>query len=105
MDRQFNEWTFSGEVFYIKELTGEFTGSIKVRGLSQREGAFSTKIVELPCLMQDRLWKQFKEKQIKVYDKITISGHLETWSKNSHGKPVNKTMFIIDYIIDVEYNV
>lgn len=105
MDKQFNEWTFTGEIFYLKELEGEFSASLKLRGSAQREGSFSTQIAEIPCLMQPKLWEQAKTKQIKQYDTVTLAGHLESWSQNSHGKPVRKVMLIADYILDVQYKI
>ena len=105
MNKQFNDWTFTGEIFYLKELEGEFAASLKLRGVAQRKGAVSTQIAEIPCLVQSALWEQIKKKQIKQYDTITLSGHLESWNQNSHGKPVRKIMLIADYITDVKYQV
>lgn len=39
---------------------------------------------------------------IKQYDYVTLSGHIEQWQSNSKGKPVNKIMLIADYVVDTE---
>lgn len=105
MAKQINVWTFTGEIFYLKELEGEFSASLKLRGTAQRDGAFSMQIAEISCLLQSKIWTQLKEQQIKQYDTVTLSGHLESWNQNSHGKPVRKIMLIADSLVDVQYKV
>lgn len=95
-----NEWTVSGEVFYLKELNGEFSGSLKIRGNSTREGAFSSQILEFPCLLQERVWQEAKKKGLALYKKVTLSGHIESWQK-TNSQDARRIMFIADYIIEV----
>ena len=90
-----NDWHFSGEIFYMKPLDGEFSGSLKVRGLSKRDGAMSAQLCELSCLVQKRLWDQIREAGIDVYTNVALSGHLETWTNE---KKNTKTMFIADSV-------
>ena len=48
MERQrltFNEWTVSGEVFYLKDLEGEFAASMQLRGVAKRDGVFSSSVM------------------------------------------------------------
>lgn len=101
-EKIYNEWTFSGEIVNLKELDGEFAASVKLRGLSQRVGAASAQVAEIVCLAEKDLFAELKRTNVKVYDKITLSGHLEQWLLNSKGKPVNKTMLIADFVIDQE---
>lgn len=96
-----NEWTVSGEVIYLKDLQGEFSASVKLRGVSKREGAFSSQVLEFPCLMQDKLYEKAKKKGLGLYKNATLSGHLESWQKNKNGKDVRKVMFVVDYVLDV----
>lgn len=91
-----NNWTFFGEIFYLKELQGEFAGSLRIRGTAQRKGSQSSQIVEMGCLMQEPLYKELVERGYKVYSKICLSGHLESWFKGG----AVKTMFIADEIIE-----
>lgn len=98
----FNEWTFSGEVFYLKELKGEFAVSLQIRGIANREGVFSSSIMEFGCLMQEKVYAEAKKKGLGMYSNIALSGHLETWTKNSPSGPRKKIMFVADYVIEVE---
>lgn len=98
----FNEWTVSGEVYYLKELEGEFSASAKIRGTASRQdGVYSSQILELPFLMQRKVYDEAKKKGLKVYRTATFSGHLETWHKTKNGKPCDKVMFVADYILEV----
>lgn len=90
-----NEWRFSGELFYKKPLDGEFAGSLKIRGLSKREGAMSAQLCELSCLVQQKLWEQIQSAGIDIYTNVSASGHLETWTNE---KKNTKTMFIADSV-------
>lgn len=105
MERQrltFNEWTVSGEVFYLKDLEGEFAASMQLRGVAKRDGVFSSSVMELGCLMQKKVYETAKRKGLDMYSYVCLSGHLETWVKNSRSGPRKKMMFIVDYVIDVE---
>lgn len=90
-----NEFHFSGEIFYLKPMDGEFTVSIRVRGLSSRAGAMSTQICELSCLGQHPVFDSMKQAGIDVYSKVELSGHMETWT-DKKGNP--KTMLILDSV-------
>jgi len=96
-----NEWSVSGEVIYLKELQGEFSASVKLRGSSTREGMCSSQILEFSCLMQSRIYEEAKKKGIALYKNATLSGHLESWQKTKNGKDTRKIMFIVDYILEV----
>ena len=92
-----NDWHFSGEIFYLKPLEGEFAGSVKIRGLSKREGAMSSQICEMSCLLHQRLWEQIHNEGIDVYSNIALTGHIETWTNE---KKNTKVMFIADSLLD-----
>ena len=94
-----NEWTVTGEIFYLKELEGEFAASFKLRGTSTREGAYSTQILEFPCLMQKKVWEEAKKQGVAQYKKVTFSGHIESWL---HRGDMRRIMFIVDYVIQVK---
>lgn len=89
----YNEWTVSGEVFYLKELDGEFSASVGIRGVSKRQNAISSNIMEMKCLMQKNVYESGMKKGLKLYCNATISGHLETWTSGN-----KKIMFIADEI-------
>lgn len=99
MRLSFNEWTVSGEVFYLKELSGEFACSIQIRGVAKRNGVFSSNIMEMKCLLQKSVYEIAKKKGLRLYCNATISGHLETWT---YGNNKKKVMFIADDVIEVE---
>ena len=106
LDSLRNEWTFGGELFYMKEQFGEFGASLKIRGISQRMNSESTQICEFSCLVPYDVYEDFVNRGVKVYDKILVSGHLETWQKskvNGNGelKVDVKQMFIVDYLLEV----
>lgn len=94
-----NEWTVSGEVFYIKDLQGEFAASLRIRGVAKREGLFSSQILEFPCLMQKSVYEDAKKKGLFKFKQVTLSGHLESWKNSTSKNP--KVMFIADYVIEV----
>ena len=98
----FNEWTVSGEVFYLKELEGEFSASVKVRGVAKRAGVYSSQPLEFSCLMQENVYKQALRKGFAKYRNVTISGHLETWVKQGKNNEWQKVMFIADDILEVK---
>lgn len=93
-----NKWTFSGKIIYIKELEGEFFISLKLSGTSKRKNAFSEQIAKISCLGDKDFFNEFKAGMYKLYETITISGHIEYWESNSKGKPVSKIMLIADSI-------
>lgn len=86
-----NEWKVSGEIFYLKELEGEFGASVKMRSTAKRQGAYSSSILEFACLIPHEV---FSGMNIKMYDKVVFSGHLESWNR---GKGV-KNYFIVDSV-------
>ena len=94
-----NTWTFSGELFYIREQEGEFAASLKIRGISRRKNASSSQIAEITCLAEKELYGQFVHKKIDLYKKVIVSGHIETWQRvKDTGKIQVRTMFIADAI-------
>lgn len=59
----FNEWTFSGGIFYYKELDeGEFALSLKLRGVSKRVSAMSVQVTEISCLAEKPLLDELKQR-------------------------------------------
>ena len=93
-----NTWSFSGELFYIKELDGEFAASVKVRGISRRKDAMSTQIAEMTCLMETMVYDTLIEKKIDLYQKIVVTGHIETWVTEKK----TKVLYIADNIDKAE---
>lgn len=91
-----NEWIFSGEIFYLKELTGEFAASLKIRGTAKRQDAMSSQITELSVLVGSRIYEEMTAKGIKIYTQATLAGHMETWADEKK----SKTMFVVDEIIE-----
>lgn len=90
-----NEWNVEGRIFYLKELQGEFGASVKIEGEAKRtDGTYSTQLLEVACLLHPDVYKDAKEKGIKLNSRVVLSGHLETWC----GKKGKKVMFIADYI-------
>lgn len=97
-----NEWTVSGRVTYLKELTGDFAASIRIKGETKRKDhCYESDTLEIGCLLKHRAFEDAKKKGIRMNSFTTMSGHLETWNKTIHGKPTNKVMFVADYILDV----
>lgn len=92
-----NGWTFTGEIFYLKRLEGEFSISLKLRGSSRRKNAISEQVAEIACLGDDAFFDQFSKKGLKLYDSATISGHMESWMQN--GKASLKVMLIADDVV------
>lgn len=96
-----NEWSFSGEVFYLKELDKDYGASLKIRGTSPRGDSLnSAQIVEITCLLTKDCYKQAKEKGLALYRKVAVSGHIETFVKDADFNKV-KNMFIAEYILEV----
>lgn len=96
-----NTWTFTGRVFYLKEMEGDYSCSIKMKG-STNESTFKKDIVEFGCLLPKEVWNAAKNKGLCVNSKVTLSGHFETWVKPRSTYFINKTMFIADCVVDVE---
>lgn len=87
-----NDFTFSGEVFYLKELVDskEFSYSIKIRGVAKRDFAITPMICELSCL----ILKNVNIDKVKLHEEVCVSGHIEFWERKN-----KKNMFIVDAII------
>lgn len=92
-----NQWKVSGEVFYLKELQGEFAASLKIRGESARFGS-SGQILELSCLMTKNAYEEAKRKGLRVYHDVDLSGHVESWYVGREGKRKMKVYFIADNV-------
>lgn len=95
----FNDWTVTGVVSYIKELQGEFACSLRIKGQAQRDGCYSSQILDFPCLMQKKIYEDAKKKGMDYNKSITLSGHLESWQKGTSINP--KIMFVADYVLEV----
>ena len=92
-----NKWEVSGEVFYLRELQGEFACSIKVVGVAQRPGVYSSSKLELPCLMTQNVYNEARRKGFgKLYQAVKLVGHLESWCNRSSSSP--KVYFIADNV-------
>lgn len=102
MRLSFNEWTVSGEIFYLKKLEGEFAASIRIRGTARRAGVFSTDILELGCLMQKEVYDKAVTKGLRQYCWAVLSGHLESWVKDTPKGQRKKIMFIVDSVEEVK---
>lgn len=101
MDKFYNEWTFTGDIFYWKELdAGDFTLSLKLRGRACRVGTISGQIAEISCLVDNDLHQLLLDRKIKQYDTVTLQGHIEQWLTSKHGRPLNKIMLIADYLVE-----
>lgn len=74
-----NGSTFSGEIFYLKELEGEFSVSLKLTGFSKRANAMSSHIVEVSCVGGKELYEEMRRQQIGMYCNATVSGYIEMW--------------------------
>ena len=90
-----NEWKVTGKVFYLKELTGEFSASVKIEGVASRPDVYSSSILKLACLLTPTAYDEGKRLGMSVRRNATLSGHLETWNK-ADGKP--KVYFIADRV-------
>ena len=95
----FNEWTVTGKVNYLKELSGEFACSLRIKGVAKREGLFSSYPLDFPCLMQKSVYEDAKKKGMWFMKNVTLSGHLESWQKSTSKNP--KIMFVADYVLEV----
>lgn len=72
-----------------------------IKGSSCVSDFMASQVVELKCLVPDRL-KADVEK-INLYCNVSVSGHIETWSKPcGNGTMRQKNMFIVDYIFDIK---
>lgn len=97
-----NEWTYTGKVFYMREITGVYSASVKMTGESKRaDGLYKSDPLQFGCIMRSNVFEEAKRKGLKIGKTVTFSGHLEIWDKTIHGKPANKVMFISDYVLEV----
>lgn len=97
-----NEWSVSGEVFYLKELEGEFAASVKVRGIAKREAGLTSQILEFPCLIERKVYEDAKSRGFSLYKDVNLSGHIESWARENDRKGNMKIMFIADYVMDIQ---
>ena len=96
-----NEWSFSGEVYYLKELEKDYGASIKIRGTAPRgDSVASSQIAELSCLLTKDAYEQAKKRGLSLYKKVAVSGHIETFVKDADFNKV-KNMFIAEYVLEV----
>lgn len=96
-----NEWTFGGNLSYLKRLFGEFGASLKIKGVSQRNNFSSAQICELTCLMTEDVYGQLEAKNVELFDDVILSGHIESWQKMRGGIMEKRQMFIADYLLGV----
>ena len=95
-----NEWSFTGEIFYLKELNGEFKASVRMRGSASRlDATYTSNLCEIGCLLTSKAYDEAKEKNIGMYKTMTVSGHIESWANGTSKNP--KVMFIADYVMEV----
>ncbi|SEP82401.1 hypothetical protein SAMN04487977_101533 [Treponema bryantii] len=95
-----NDWSVTGRVYYLKELSGEFAGSVKIEGKANRiDNTYSSSILKFSCIMQKNVWEEAKKKGIAMNKEVSLSGHLESWQKGTSKNP--KMMFIADYVLQV----
>ena len=101
MDFYHNEWKVSGDVFYLKELKGEFACSLIINGIAKRPELFSSSKLELPCLMTPAVYEEAKRRGLgyKKHQTISLTGHLESWCNRSSSHP--KVYFIVDKIENI----
>lgn len=96
-----NEWSFSGEVFYLKELEKDYGASLKIRGTSPRgDSVSSSQIAEITCLMTKECYESAKKEGLALYKKVAVSGHIETFVKDADFAKV-KNMFIAEYVMQI----
>ena len=91
-----NEWKVTGEVFYLKELQGEFACSLKISGIAKRPDVFSSSKLELPCLLTQAVYDEAKRLGMRIKHNATFSGHLESWCNRGSSHP--KIYFIADKV-------
>ena len=92
-----NYWEFWGKVFYLKELSGNLSYSLKLSGMTNSE--YVSNIVEVSCIVTADKKNDFLSAGVNLHDNIFVSGHFETWVKiNNAGEKTNKLMFIVDNI-------
>lgn len=93
-----NEWTVSGEVFYLRPLDTDFAASVKIRGTARRQGLYYSQILEIPCLMSGEAYSDGLAKGLGLYKSVTLAGHLESWVKDN-GK--SRLMLVCDRCVRV----
>ena len=93
-----NEWTFSGEIIYIKELEEDFGASLRIRGTASRKDHIFSQPCEIGCLLTKSAYEKAKQKGIKLHKDISISGHLESFFKE---KKQPKVMFVAERVVKV----
>lgn len=98
-DFEKNQWQVIGQIFYIKELSGEFACSLKISGVAKRPDLFSSSKLELPCLMTPAVYDEAKRLGMHIYQKAKLSGHLESWCNRSSSHP--KVYFIADKVENI----
>lgn len=91
-----NEWSFSGQIFYLKELEKDYGASLKIRGSTNED--YRSGICEISCLVKKDVWDEAKKKGVAMYKDIALSGHMETFFKPNRE---TKTMFIAEYVMEV----
>lgn len=97
-----NEWTFSGKVFFLKELEKDFAATVKLRGYWLPENA-PAQVVEIPCLMRKPIWEAAKKKGLAQWSIATLSGHIETTVRvKPNGNAVEKCLHVVDWVLDVQ---
>lgn len=102
MIRDCNEWTVSGEVFYLKELdNNEFSASVKVRGKSRRFESDSSQIMEFGCLMDEEIYQIALEMGLDKFKYVTLGGHFETWVKQTSSGDKPRIRFVCDEVLEV----
>lgn len=97
-----NNWEFSGELFRLNEFdSGEFGASLRIRGSSQRFGG-GNQLCELTCLVPVDVYGDFCRRMVRQYDYITVSGNIETWTKERNGHLNTKIMLIVGELVEVK---
>lgn len=97
-----NKWTVSGEIVGLKELDGEFGASVRIKGVAKRPELYSSQILEFLCLMTPKVYAAARKKGFTLYKRASVSGHLETWKRETESRMKQKVMFIADYVDKVE---
>ncbi len=97
-----NEWTYTGKVSYMREITGEYCASVKMTGdVKRSDGLYKSDELQIGCVMKADVYEEAKRKGMRIGKSVTFSGHLEIWDKTIHGKPANKLMLVADYVLEV----
>ena len=87
----FNEWTFSGTVVYLRLLDKDFGASMRLKCDESN--------VEIGCLLTKDVWKIAEKKCVKLGSVITLSGRMENFPNGTSKTP--KTMFIAECVMEV----